>query len=57
MNPDLAMLAHLRTKMALHNFFGSTMESEDWNRLEALETACGDIRTRLVLGNTSDPTH
>jgi hypothetical protein len=57
MNPDLAMLAHLRTKMALHNFFGSTMESEDWNRLEALETACGDIRTRLVLGNTSDPTY
>jgi len=57
MNPDLAMLAHLRTKMALHNFFGSTMEPKDWDRLEALERSCGDTRTRLVLGNTSDPTH
>lgn len=57
MNPDLAVLAHLRTKMTLHNFFGSTMESEDWDRLQALETTCGGTRTRLVLGNTSDPIH
>ena len=56
MNPDLVVLARLRTMQALHNFFGSTMESEDWDRLDELETAIGGTRTRMVLGNTCDPT-
>lgn len=56
MNPDLAVLARLRTMQALHNFFGSTMEPEDWDRLDELETAIGGTRTRMVLGNTCDPT-
>jgi len=56
MNPDLVVLARLRTMQALHNFFGSTMESEDWERLDELETEHGGTRTRMVLGSTSDPT-
>lgn len=56
MNPDLVVLARLRTMQALHNFFGSTMESEDWENLNELEAEYGGTRTRMVLGSTSDPT-
>jgi len=56
MNPDLVLLARLRTMQALHNFFGSTMEPEDWDRLSDLESEYGETRTRMVLGNTCDPT-
>lgn len=56
MNPDLVLLARLRTMQALHNFFGSTMEPEDWDRLSDLESEYGETRTRMVLGSTSDPT-
>ena len=56
MNPDLVVLARLRTMQALHNFVGSDMEPADWDRLNELEWEYGEIRTRMMLETISDPT-
>ena len=56
MNPDLVVLARLRTMQALHNLVGSDMEPADWDRLNELEWEYGEIRTRMMLETISDPT-